>query len=179
MHAIVTVLKQPYYTKIRQIWYDIEQECGLTGIKITPIPHFSWHIAQAYDLDQLQSVVRSLAAPMAPFDVKTAGLGIFTGERPVVYIPLVLTSLLSDFHEMVWGRVGKYSQDAGLDYAPESWMPHITLAHADVDPEGMSCLARRLAFIEITWRFQVDNLALVWQDGNQVGELAWEVPFGG
>ncbi len=48
MHDLVTLLPEPYPTKANALWEGLENESGLSGVRITPYPHFSWNIAEVY-----------------------------------------------------------------------------------------------------------------------------------
>jgi 2'-5' RNA ligase len=179
MHGIVSLLDGSLSTRVQELWDSLEADCGLVGIKITPIPHFSWQIAADYDFPQVESALRSIAAEAKPFPMRCSGLGLFTGERPVLYIPVVRTEALSRFHRLIWERVGRLSKSPSPYYDPGAWMPHITLAHGDLDVDNLPCALRNLAGRAFDWEAIVDNLALVCQNQDQIGELHYRLDFGG
>ena len=49
MHGIVSLLPQPYYSEVEKLWDRLENNFGLSGIRVTPFPHFSWQIGENYD----------------------------------------------------------------------------------------------------------------------------------
>jgi 2'-5' RNA ligase len=57
-----------------------------------------------------------------------------------------------------------------LFYAPEQWVPHITLAYNDVTTANLDCVMRYLAFQSFNWEIQIDNLILVAQAEDQFSE---------
>ena len=79
LYAVVSLLDAPSYGLVEQLWSELRQRCGIAGIYKTPFPHFSYHVAAEYDMNRLESRLRTLARRMAPFRVCTSGLGIFTG----------------------------------------------------------------------------------------------------
>lgn len=139
MYAIVSLLDEHHYTRIEDLWHDLEVECGLSGVTLTPLPHFSWHIASEYDYRRLEASLLELAASTPPFNVRTTGLGLFTGASPVLFIPIVKDPALADFHLQVWQRSQTTAIGASPHYAPEAWVPHITLAYGDVDAVKLGC----------------------------------------
>jgi 2'-5' RNA ligase len=179
MHGIVSLLDESLSAQVRTVWDGLEKECGLAGIKVTPIPHFTWQIASDYDFPRLESVLRSIAMEAKPFPMRCSGLGVFTGEQPVLYIPIVRAEELSRFHRLVWERVWELSESPSPFYSPEAWMPHITLAHRDLDTDNLSCALGSLAVRAFKWEGTVDNLALVYQTEDQVGELRYRLNFAG
>jgi hypothetical protein len=108
MYAIVSLLDEHHYNRIENLWHDLEVECGLSGVTLTPLPHFSWHIANEYDYRRLEASLQELAANTQPFSVRTTGLGLFTGASPVLFIPIVKDSTLAvgsyNHHQDFFGR---------------------------------------------------------------------------
>ena len=60
MHGLVSLLDSTHYTLVEEIWQELEIECGLKGIYITPMPHFSWQIAEDYDWDALEIALQEI-----------------------------------------------------------------------------------------------------------------------
>lgn len=179
MHAIVTLLNAENYAQMEALWRELEFECGLTGIAVTPIPHISWHIAAEYDFKRLENRIAELAEHSKPFTVRTRGLGLFTGVSPVVYIPVIKDVRLAEFHRMVWEASYPTAIGASPYYAPDAWMPHITLAHGDVDWPKLACAMEKLASQTFDWEVRLDNLALVYQYSGEVGKIQNKIPFEG
>jgi len=179
MYAIVTLLDEPAYSKVKALWQELGLLCDMSGIDLMPLPHFSWHTANEYDVPRLRTILLQIAKQNNAFSVRTSGLGIFTGESPVIYIPLARNDILSSVHQQVWRRVEPVAVDGSSHYAPEIWIQHITLAHGDVSPDRLGCAMEQLAYRQYDWEIQVDNLALVYQIGSQIGELLCKYPFGG
>lgn len=179
MHAIVSVIDPEHYARVEILWQELEQQCGLAGVKATPIPHFSWHIAESYDFKTLEASIKRFAGMIRPFNIHTSGLGLFTRENPVLYFPIVRTSLLSKIHQEIWVWAMSLSQKPSPYYAPELWMPHITLAHGDVNLAALNCAVERLAFQVIAWEITIDNLAVVTQAEEAVGDLIFRIQLTG
>ena len=179
MHGIVTLLDEVNTINVQSLWQKLENECGLSGIKVTPIPHFSWQVAEDYELQSLEPFLRKIAQDTQPFTVHTTGLGLFTGDRPVVFIPLVKDAQMLRFHEMMWEQAKTSAHGINQLYSPASWIPHITLAHGDVDPHKLTCAMENIAFQTFDWEIIVDNLALIGQDEDDTGREVLRVRFKG
>jgi 2'-5' RNA ligase len=177
MHAVVSLLDQIHSARVENIWKELEVECGLTGIKATPIPHFSWHVARDYDFSRLKPELDRISRNAKPFTVRTTGLGLFARESPVLYIPLVRDPLLSEFHQVIWKTVIGLSDAPSPHYAPDAWMPHITLAYGDLSRYSLSCAVQKLAFQADNWKIKIDNLAVVYQLDSLVGKLDYRLQF--
>src|SRR4051812_34728057 len=111
MMGIVSLLDDKHYSLVEQIWEELQRELGVHDLCRTPFPHFSYHVAQHYDRSSLEPIVHDLARNMGTFHVRTAGLGIFPGAHPVLYIPVVRSMELSTIHAEVWEKVEEVSQD--------------------------------------------------------------------
>jgi 2'-5' RNA ligase len=169
MYAIASLLDPYSSQKIQELWDYLESDCGLSGIKKTPLPHFSWQGANDYHFPQVSELLQKLANEIAPFAVKTAGLGIFTSESPILYLPLVKTQHLMKIHKKIWDGV-ETNADQLIDfYAPDSWMPHITLAYHDLNRQNLPCAFSELAFRPFKFEITVNNLAVIYQSDQEVG----------
>lgn len=177
MHGIVSILDEEHYSSVESIWGELEQECGLVGVKMTPLPHFSWQIAEAYDLKKTRIVLEDFSRSAKPFSIHTTGLGLFTGGTPVVYIPIVKDEYLLGLHKMIWERSLEAVLGASPYYSPGQWVPHITLAYGDVTPEKLSCAMGILSSRSLNWEIDIDHIALVYQPDGQQGWLKERFDF--
>jgi 2'-5' RNA ligase len=177
MHGLVSLLPQPYYERVNRLWKELEEECGLVGMKTTPYPHFSWQIAQDYDLERLESIMREIAKDTEPLQAQTTGLGIFSGPRPVIFIPLVKTRNLLDFHSIVWDKAQEAGHDLSPYYSPQAWMPHISLAYGDVGRSNIAAVMEKLAFQTFDWEMTIDNIALIYEPTGSTGDLRYHFKF--
>jgi 2'-5' RNA ligase len=177
MYAIVSLLEDSAYQLVEGIWNKLEIDCGLAGIKVTPYPHFSWQLAENYDLSNLKVALQDIASVSTPMKVLCAGLGIFTGPEPVIYIQVVKDDHLLKYHRELWGKIMPLAISPSTHYAPNTWVPHITLAHSDVDSEKLACALKDLATQPLSWELKIDNLSLVYQTGEEVGQLEKRFDF--
>jgi 2'-5' RNA ligase len=177
MHAIVSLLDEHHSGLVEALWRELETDCGLAGVSLTPLPHFSYHIATEFDFKRLETALGELAARTLPFTVHASGLGLFTGPSPVLYVSLIKDARLASFHQTVWELVNPVAIGASSHYTPEVWVPHITLAYGDVSTDKLDCAMNKLAFRTYNWEIRVDHLALVYQLSGQVGRLQSKFPF--
>jgi 2'-5' RNA ligase len=177
MYAIVSILCEEEAEWIKNLWNILEIDCGLTGIKYFPYPHFSWQGSENYDVARVEGVLQKIATEVRPFSVKTAGLGIFTKDNPVIYIPLVKDEQLLRFHSRLWEKASGLADHPHLYYSPENWIPHITLAILDVNKARLGCAIDQLGTLNLERELHIDNLTLVSQEGDQIGELKSHFEF--
>jgi 2'-5' RNA ligase len=177
MHGIVALLDDEHTARIEALWDELHKSCGLRCIQMTPFPHFSWHIAEKYDFDQLAEKLAFIAQQTAPFTIRTAGLGVFTGENPVVFIAIVKDSHLLETHQYLWEETQTMGSGVSPLYAPDQWMPHITLANRDVTDDNLPCIFSALGGRAFTWEIQVNRFALGYQSNDAPGEITQTFPL--
>lgn len=178
MHGLVSLLDPHHYALVEEIWRELKATCGLTGIRVTPFPHFSWQIAQDYDWALLPQIVRAIARQEKPLTIRVTGLGLFTSSRPVVYLPVVRTAALSALHARIWERLSPISRKSSPYYAPDYWVPHISLAYDDVTPGNLHCILDRLATRNFDWQIVIDNLTFIYEPDGETGEKRFEFKLG-
>ena len=178
MHGIVSLLDDEHYARVESIWEQLERELGVSGIYSTPFPHFSYQVAEGYDTAAVEGVLQAIASRIAPFKIRTAGLGIFNVTHPVLYIPVVRSPVLSALHETLWTEIAKLATGAPEYYRPEMWMPHITLAHGDIDWDKLTDIVRALRENQFHWEATVNNLSVIYDTGTEQG-LRCRFNFGG
>jgi 2'-5' RNA ligase len=178
LHGVVSLLDRPQYAQVERLWAELAEGFGVRGVYITPYPHFSYHVAAAYDLSRLDPILQALAGETALFRVRTAGLGVFPGTQPVLYLPVVRTAALSRVHAAVWQAVTPVAGDSIGYYHPDRWMPHITIGFGDVAPDRLAPIIAHLAARPFDWEIKIDQFALIYDSGaGQVVQARY--PFGG
>ena len=76
-YGISAVLDGTHYRLVEELWDAIERQgCPRSPVP-HPYPHCTFAMAPAYDLDQLDSTLRRLAAESQPFHIRTRGLAIW------------------------------------------------------------------------------------------------------
>lgn len=142
------------------MWDELERELGLTGVRHTPWPHFSYQVGD-YDTARINHALERVAQTMSPFPVATAGLAAFTGAGPVLYVPVVRTAELSLRQQHLWDAIGDACTWAVDYYKPSNWVPHVTLAEKDLNDERLSLAMRLLSGRRLQWTIDIDNLGFI------------------
>jgi len=161
VEGVVSLLDEPHQALVDALWTDLERECGLRGVRATPFPHFSYQVAERYDREPLIEALQRFAAAEPPFSVTTSGLGVFTGAKPVVYLPIVRTAALSRFHAALWQAIAGTGFAVQAYYLPDRWLPHITIGWGDVDAQGAAAAVRWLANQPLNWEIAVTSVAFI------------------
>lgn len=177
MYGVVSLLDDQHNEKVEAIWAELQARFGVHGVSITPVAHFSYHVSEGYDSERIGQVLDDIAGKVSPFVVKTVGLGIFTGDDPVLYVPVLLNPALITLHEQLWSALAEIATGPLHLYHPDRWQPHITLTHKDVDHELLPQVVRILSERDFYWTIQIDNLAVLGGDG--MHGVRTRVSFGG
>jgi 2'-5' RNA ligase len=171
MFAIASLLDTSSDLRTRELWDYLLGQCGLLGIYSTPTPHVTWQVAESYP-EEINDQLERLAKNLAPFYVRVAGLGIFTGNKPVIHLSLVKTSQMMIFHQMIWTVLSRFASSLNEYYSPVRWMPHITIAYRDLTSEKMICALENLAFQTLETEMLVDNISLIYSFESNNGLVA-------
>jgi len=177
MEGIVTLLEGEDRERIEQIWSELRDELGVRGIHRKRFPHFSYHVAEKYDLQRVRAGLEAMARDSRPFCVQASGLGIFTRKEPVVHLPVTRTQELESLHCRVGGVAAPAATSANEYYASSVWIPHITIAEGDVDILVLPEIVRRFGERNLRWDLRVTNLAVI-RAVEDVQEICFRCDFG-
>ena len=177
MHGLVSILDAPHDELVESLWHQLEAGCGLSGVKVTPLPHFSWQIAEDYPEPETQTILQTMAYKTGPFTIRTGGLGIFSGPQPVVFVSIARSTELNQLHEQLWQQFKTSAKGLSRYYNPQRWMPHITLIFGEETTEALNCGLSKLTSQVFDWEIEVNNLAFVSQTSNQIGRLSYRYEF--
>jgi 2'-5' RNA ligase len=166
MLAITTLLTPQYAARINRIIKGLEVEFGLDDVQATPDPHITYQLAGVRKLSVLKSVLREVAASTEPFEVHTAGLGVFPGANPVIYIPVLRTDALNKLHQRIIKATAPLCLRTDKFSGPECWLPHISLALHDTTPELLGPVLQYLNQQTFNLKLTLDNLAILRQEGD-------------
>ena len=176
-HAVATIVKiqnEPVYTESLK---RVEQAFTQAELTMPALLHFSWHVADSYCPDHIQEVLAKIAQDLSPIPAVSTGLGIFTSEQPVLYLPVCKTRSISKLHGRIWSQLGPLTISGNHLYSPENWMPHITLAYEAAEADKILKASTALLKEQLVLGFWIDHLALIFQNGAERGILT-QIPFG-
>jgi hypothetical protein len=135
MQGIVSLLDDSSAMAVQSLWRDLERNFGLKGIHAAQFPHISYHVAQSYDTVLVEPALAERVRRLRPLHVRTAGLGLFNGDDPVLVVPVVRSPTLDRLHAAVCSTVDPLAIAANRYYDRHQWLPHISLAVNDLRPE--------------------------------------------
>ena len=155
--GVVSILDSQHYQIVENLWADMQQRFGMVDPEIEAMPHFSYHVAEKYEKEKLAEILQEIAGEKRPFTITESGIGIFPAPSPIIYVPLVRNQELTDLHAKLWPRLETIAQDSYPHYAPNNWIPHITLGHYDITLEKLGPISQWLHQQAINWTIPIDN----------------------
>lgn len=164
MLAVTSLLDAKHSDLVNQIIYDFEKEFGIRQVQTTPFPHITYLTTEALNLNLLKEYLERSCFGGSVFQVYTTGIGVFPGEHPVVYIPVLRTQPLNKIHAKLYKDIAKLSIEIGQFSKPKLWLPHISLALGDTQIDMMTPLFKYLAQYNFDWEIKIDNLNILKRD---------------
>ena len=80
-------------------------------------------------------------------------------------MPLVRNPRLNAFHRALWKAISGLGEEVRPYYRPERWIPHVTLAHDNLDQYNLGGAISWLADQHLDWVFDVTTLSVLEADG--------------
>ncbi len=108
---------------------------GLTTVRrLGDVHHLSLIVADTFPLERHGEALERFATDTLPLTIRLAGLGVFPGERSVLYLAPVVTGDLLDLHDRFHAAFDPVA--CWEHYRPLHWVPHVTLA-MDIAPDAL------------------------------------------
>jgi 2'-5' RNA ligase len=169
MFTIASLLDPESDVKVKSLWDQLEISSGLKGVKKSPLPHFSWQVAESYSLNEADKRLAQYSRKYTPFNIKVSGLGIFTGTAPVLYLALVNTCEMIGRHAELWKALANQSNNPSNLYCPGEWVPHITLAYGDVDVNKLTSAVQLLSTQAFHFDIKINSIVLAYFENDIIG----------
>ncbi|HET9111412.1 MAG TPA: 2'-5' RNA ligase family protein [Ktedonobacterales bacterium] len=166
MDGVVSLLDRTSEQVVRALWDELAERYDLRdGAQRVPHPHFSYHIAEGYDLARTEAALAHVAAQVQPFTVHVTGLGAFERPEEVLYLAVARNAALDRLHAALWRALAEdgVTQGASPLYAPDSWIPHITLAQGDLTLDLLHAIQSAWAERDVRREVWVSDLTLLSQ----------------
>lgn len=173
MHALVSILPQPFYNKVEDLWDVLENNFGLRGIR--PFPHFSWQVSDTYKIELISKLLDEISNTISPFEISVRGIDVFVSKTPVVFLKIIKDNTLIKNHFRIWKKIFQLAKAPNLLYSPPLWRPHITLTYQDLPMQRLREVMGFLRKEDINWTFMINNLTMVCQEGDQPGKIGAQV----
>lgn len=159
--AIVGIIDDDTIHKVSSIWSEFRDTFGVKGFSNIPYPHISLQVAQHYEVDQLESSLRTTARQLSRIELYTGGLGIFTGKAPVVHVAVARTTQFDNLQEQMHSICRQWAKNPDEHYNPDRWIPHITLAQGQIVNDQIPQMIRMLQHRDLQWTIHIEALAVM------------------
>ena len=159
MQALVTVLPDPYYQAVEELWAELDAKFGCQHVYVRPKPHFTWQYAEEYAPNYAE-VLEQLCHKFAPIEVKTDVVTTFSELDPVLFVRIIQTPELLEIHRLLWEALLPLGHEPCMLYEPGVWVPHITLSN-----ESWCNLAGAKKYLidkDTRWTFMVETLVMLY-----------------
>jgi len=178
MYAIISEIDAQSSEKVNQIWQKLCEVCGLEAIYKIPTPHFTWLVAEELGIEQAKIKLSKIIQVSPQISTHTFGLGLFSGGRPIIYLPMVKTIEMIQLHQYFWDEIRPYCNDLNLYYSPEFWIPHITIALKDISRENLPCAINEIGFEKIELKISMTSFAIAEHGDEKMGTILERFPVG-
>lgn len=172
MYAIISELDQESNLKFDQLRTDCMAGCELENPVMRWPFHLSWQGAQEYQRLAVEQRVKMIAKMFAPLEIGIDGIGVFTGEEPVLYFTVTRTPTISALNQTLWEALNPLAEGMNPQFSPEEWVPHISLIYGSKKSvSGLSCVIQKLIPMHLGMKVRIDHLSLVYYRGQESGEV--------
>ena len=165
MYAITSLLNPRNAKRITRIVKGLETKFGLDDVQATPDPHLTYLLISTRRLVDLKELLQEVASTTQPFSAYTSGLGVFPGENPVIYVPVLRSNNLNELHQRVLDVTAPLCR-APSYYCPDRWLPHLSLALHDTTPDLLGPVLRHLNAETYNLHLNVNNIAILRKKGD-------------
>ena len=176
MHAIISEIDYQSSQKVSNIWQNLCESCGLEAIFNIPTPHFTWLIAQEFEIDAVDLKLSAIIDSCPKVKTHTFGFGVFSGRNPVLHLPMVKSLEMIHFHQKIWDQIQPFCRELNLYYSPKMWLPHITLALKDLNVSNILCAVDVLAGESLELSVTMTSLAIAELEDDNIGQLLKQYP---
>lgn len=179
MYAIVSELDPQANLKLEKLQRECLSACNLEIPTMRWPFHLSWQGAESYNLPEIEKRVQMIAKMFAPVEINIDGIGIFTGDDPVLYFTITRTPTLTALNQTLWESLLPFAERMNPLFSPEDWVPHITLIYGDVNAsKALSCVVEQLIPRQMGMTIKIDHLSLVYYQDDKSG-VKFQYPLTG
>ena len=105
MFAIVSLLDNKHKLFTEKIINELKDNFKIFPDFTNPFPHFFYFVTSENETDGLERQLEIFSQDKISFKARTSGIGLFNAEKPVIFIPVIRSIGLSEFHRELWSLV--------------------------------------------------------------------------
>jgi 2'-5' RNA ligase len=153
--TIGTLLDGDHATRVRELRNALG---AVAGCRPSPSePHLTLAVVSGVGAEDIDTSVAEVATTVPPFLAQVRGVALVhrSGDRPVLYLPVVRSPHLDRLHTALVDRL----EVAHLDghYRADRWIPHVTVWSGPLVPASMAVIADRLA--TVSWSVPITDVS--------------------
>lgn len=161
MYAVVSQLDPIHEALVRGLWEELDIHHRVRLRYPKPIAHISYMVFSDKPRIDLKERLRVFALGHEPFEIRAGGLGLFPGSPAILYVPVVRSARLTRFHHELWHELRGEDYPSSVLYHPDRWVPHITLAHLNLQNVGVADVIVDMAERRLDWQCTISSVALI------------------
>lgn len=159
MIGLVSNLEGESYRDVKKRWTLFDRKYNSRAIQAYSHPHFTFQIAKTPDIRQLKSDFVKLVSGIRSFEIEVEGFRHF--RKDVIYMSVKKTRKLTRIHKLINRFMETRCHDLLELYAPENWIPHITLAQEDLTEDNFERAWREFKGSNIRFKQRIHNICMV------------------
>ena len=167
--GVVSVLEGDAYRDTKRMWRLFEREYGSRAIQNFAHPHLSFQGGVCEDIKIIDAGLTQLLAKTKPFLLWIEGIDTFEESDRAIFMEVVKTRTLQRIHQRIDALLRKHCSQKFELYSPESWHPHVTLAHGDLTAGNLQRAKKDLENYRPRYKLKLHNICLVkWYHKNRI-----------
>ncbi len=161
MYGIVTIVEDEWGDLVRKMWSDLKSSQGSEAVVGFSLPHFTYHVADDYDMATVERLLKKLASNTQEFSVPSGGLAMYPGDEGILYINMVRSPNLTRLQDALWDEATKAGTNVVRLYHRDRWLPHVTIANYRKAMNELPQLAATFETARVPRKIPVNNLAII------------------
>ncbi len=178
MPGVIALLPEPFAGRVETLWDTMEREFGVPRGYPGAVPHLTFHIGNHDHDTGAGPAVERVARATAPFTAYSAGLGVFSGSPPVVHLTVARSPSAAALAEQLNASLGAAGFPSTDPYfAPDKWIPHITIAHRNLPDADLGPLLAWLTKQDLAWEIPITSVSIA-RETDKGAEILATFPLG-
>jgi 2'-5' RNA ligase len=171
MYSIISALDSEADSKVKQLRAWLMGQYPTLSETLVLEPHLSWLSVEKMDVTSAGEKLTQKTQTLSPLHLETTGFGLFSGAKPVLYLPVIKTEELAKLHASLWELLTSEAKNSNLMFRPDQWLPHISVFYFDENESAMlGCALGEIAKMEFNLQFTIDHLIIAYFKGDQYGQ---------
>ncbi len=134
------------------------------------VPHITYVAAVFKDSEQVENALKTYCEHTPPLNLYTTGLGIFTGESPVIYSNIIRTPQLNRMQQELSELLAPFMNESHPHFEPRVWTPHLTIGWAN-GAENLGKAIQMLCQRDFNREYLIDDITILFGDESKTPQI--------